>query len=98
MSEFEPPPSRFASQFNWRMFWLVLLSPALLAAIGGALTPNLGFLSPLLGLPAGVFCGVVLGRHVGATLASVILCALFMVLSTGLAFAGCTIGVSYHGI
>ena len=110
MSEFEPPlipvpeksSRRKENRINWNGFWLVLLSPAILASIGGALHPQLGFVG-VLGLPAGAMCGRMLGRALGYTestraLLTVTFAAVLMVTSTALATAGCLATMALNGL
>ena len=109
MSELEPPylpdqtesSPRRGTRIDWKWFWLVLLSPALLVGIGSAMFPKLGPLG-LLGLPAGAICGWMLAQAVGKTestraLLTVAFAAVLMVTSTALCVAGCIAGIKIHG-
>jgi len=95
-----PPPDPKRAKVG-SAFWVVLMVPAVLATMAPALHPDylagmsLGCFAAFAGIPAGIVCGVMLGRNRGEDGARIVLlCVGLILLSTGLAFGGCVAAVA----
>jgi amino acid transporter len=87
------------SRINWFVFLLVLLAPALLAALGAQIkSDDLAVGGVFAGSPvAGIFCGVLMGRRFGRTTGSrIVLGIVFTIVFGAVSFVlscfGCSLG------